>query len=452
MRKENLTVMGVFLALSVSAAGVAYAGSVKKAPSADVLTKVAKTSNPFKLPDGGEGSGLYLYSLTSALGERGLFKLSLDGDMTHLWSPATDDTHLFNGWLNNGNVCGFNSIVINEQLEILRYDELDFDTGSLVSSQDLDPNDYLAYFRQCVYVPSTNRIFGVGGDEKNWSCVKYMEMDDLSKVTVVKNINYTQYLHCLCYNPYDQNVYAVTESKKFVRVDQETGDYEELMDLEYSSARKNFVHGLTYLPTADEYLFGLNTDDYTTELYRIDLESGIITEALQLPNCETIAFFINTDPGDPEVPLRPQYVSKNFSGGSLTGSFNYTLPTMLASGDEATGTLTWTLLVDGEEAATGEGAPGTEIEANVTVSQGTHFLEMCAGNNGHNGPTNKMYVYVGNDVPMAPQNVVLTEGKVTWDAVTEGVNGGYLDMDDLFYEVYIIDEYVGETTETDLTF
>ncbi len=452
MKKENLTIMFFFLALSMSASGMS-AASVDGHPSGGSVGKAAMALNTQKLPEDVYGSGLYAYSLTNNLSEMGLYNISLNGDISFLWKPETDDSYLFNGWLNNGRLCGINTYMEDDKVTILRYDELDFDSGKLLSSVDLGPGDWLPYFRQCTYIPDTNRIFGIGPDEKNWTCVKYLDMDDLdAPATIVKNINYTQYCYGICYNPYDKNVYAVTESKKIVIVNQETGDYEELMDINLPSMKSNYVHGFTYLPVEDEFLFAASTGDWNTILYRIDLKCGLVREVLQLPNAEAITFFVNTNPRDEEAPLRPEFVSQNFSGGDLSGSFNYTLPTVLAGGDEATGTLTWTLLVDGVEAASGEGMPGTEAVASVTVEQGMHFLEMSAANNGHKGPSDKMYVYVGNDTPRTPQNVTLTEGKVTWDAVSEGVNEGYLNLDDLFYEVYINDEYVGETSETELTF
>ena len=50
-----------------------------------------------------------------------------------------------------------------------------------------------------------------------------------------------------------------------------------------------------------------------------------------------------------------------------------------------------------------------------------------------------------NDQPTKPQNVVLTEDKITWEKVFRGVNGGYLDIDNLTYHIYLNGEEIGTT-------
>ena len=73
--------------------------------------------------------------------------------------------------------------------------------------------------------------------------------------------------------------------------------------------------------------------------------------------CGGYHIFVNTNPRDEEASFATGVCVAEFFRGDLSGSFNYTLPTVLAGGSEATGTLTWTLLVDGVEAASGEGMP-----------------------------------------------------------------------------------------------
>ena len=178
--------MFFFLALSMSASGMS-AASVDGHPSGGSVGKAAMALNTQKLPEDVYGSGLYAYSLTNNLSEMGLYNISLNGDISFLWKPETDDSYLFNGWLNNGRLCGINTYMEDDKVTILRYDELDFDSGKLLSSVDLGPGDWLPYFRQCTYIPDTNRIFGIGPDEKNWTCVKYLDMDDLdAPATIVK--------------------------------------------------------------------------------------------------------------------------------------------------------------------------------------------------------------------------------------------------------------------------
>lgn len=446
MKKTNFTLPGILLALAMMTPG-------QPAGAADASRHEApKAASVFRLPDLFR-SNLYAYSLTSGIEEMGLYNISLYGDMDLIWEAQVTDAYLFNGWMNNGRLCGLDIMSTEDAVQVLRYDEFDPETGELLSSLDLGADSWGGYFRQCTYIPEQNRIFGIGTDEKRWSCVKYLDMDDpTGEPVILTGINYTKYVYGICYNSSDKNIYAVTESNKFVRIDQETGEYEELMDIPLPKMRSNFAHGLVYLPTEDEYFFAASTNEWDTNLYRIDLAAGIIKEIGHTPNAEAISFMFSTDKVDPLAPVRAEFISNNFPAGSLTGSFSYRLPSELRGGSTASETLSWTLNIDGVKVCTGQGAPGSEISAPTTVSQGRHLLEMTVDNGSHRGPVLSTYVYVGNDTPKAPQNVVLVEGKVTWDAVSEGINDGYLNLNDLFYEVYINDKYIGETDGTELIF
>jgi hypothetical protein len=402
-------------------------------------------------------SDLYAYSLFGNNGAGvGMYKTSVAGDMEFMWERAEAGYHLYSGWMQDGKFCG---VLFSGGGESgVRYQEYDLATGQVLYTNDVDPKNHMNWFIWATYIPETNELFGVGRDENNWSCIKKINTENLKDsenfgdVTIVKNINYTQYVVAVTYNPIDKNVYAVTTDKKLVIVDQNTGDYETVMDLPIRDLKSEYPQALVYLPTAGEFLFSAQFEDYTTEYYRIDAEAKLVFETAQLPNADCISCLISTDAGDMKAPSRPEYKGIDFKDGALEGTVSFILPNTLAGGEEATGTLTWKLLADSEQLATGEGKPGEAVDANVTMTQGSHILEMVAIQDGHESASTKVKVYIGNDVPLAPANVHLEEGKVTWDAVTEGENGGYLNLDDIYYEVYIEDEYVGETEGTTLEY
>lgn len=404
------------------------------------------------------GTGLYAYSIINNLDENGLYSFSMDGKNTKIWASPFNDAYLFNGWLKDGRVCGINMMTSDGAPSLLRYNEYDFETGAVLASKVLDASNLMNFFKYCVYLPEKNQIFGVGVDEKNWSCVKTMNMDNFldseeqPEVTVVKNINYTQYILSICYNPIDKQVYAIDESNNMVRVNQETGDYETLVHIPGQAFATDRPQGLVYLPNKDEYLFAGMWNDLSTHLYRIDLTEKKVIEVGEVENDPYLTFFINTQEIDDMVPARPKFVSMSFPNGSLKGDIVFNMPSVLANGQPAPESLDWRLLVDGQEVATGQSSSAAEVSANVTLTQSTHTVEMMAINNGHEGPSAKTEIFVGNDTPKAPANVVLQEGKVTWDAVSEGVNGGYINLSDLTYEVYINDKYIGETDATEITF
>lgn len=462
MRKSNVILTGVLLGLSTSAmaflsmekAAVSLPASVQNETTP--IESVSRTPMA-KLAPRNISSGLYAYSIADNNGSSasGLYSTDLDGAMNRIWSADDDGWHMFNGWMYNGHLTGFTQHLTDGVYDGIKLIEQDFETGEILDSRSLDPSDYNTWFTHCDYIPEKEVIFGLGRDEKNWDSMKTMNINDLNDIKNLCTVYYDYLLLALAYNPYDNNVYAITRNKEFVRVNQETGEYEYLwtmMPLE--DMNSSYKMALTYLPNADEYLFAatLNDSDMTTVYYRLDVESQIVAQTAQIADSHLVTFFINTDEKDMEAPLRPEYVGMDFPDGKLAGSFTFTMSNVLAGGNAATEDLTWTFYADGEQITSGTAEPGASVEVSTELTQGLHTIEMASANGTHEGPSFKKQVFIGNDTPKAPTNIVLTEGNVTWDAVTEGVNNGYLNLADMTYEVYINNEYIGETAETTLDF
>lgn len=51
-------------------------------------------------------------------------------------------------------------------------------------------------------------------------------------------------------------------------------------------------------------------------------------------------------------------------------------------------------------------------------------------------------MYIGNDTPVAPLSVTLTERYVSWSPVTTGIHGAYVNPDEVTYNVYLNDELI----------
>lgn len=436
--------------LSVEKASLSLPESAQKKSEATKPT--SKTLPLAKVATRNVESGLYGYSIAGP--NAGFFRTDIDGTIEHLWSPAKERWHMFNGWMYDGKVTGFIQHQENGAYDGIELVEQDFETGEVLNSRTLDASNTNTWFTHCTYIPEKELIFGLGRDEMNWDTMKTMNINDLSDINNLRTIYYDYLIVAITYNPYDGNIYAITRTKDFIRINQENGEYEYLWSLPLPELNNDYKMALTYLPNADEYLFGatLNDGNYPTVYYRLDLESQILAESAQLGDSDVITFFINTDEKDMEAPLRPEYVGMDFPNGSLSGTFKFTMSEVLAGGEAATSDLTWTFYADGEETATGTAACGASVDVAVELSQGMHTIEMMTANGSHSGPSFKKQLYIGKDTPKAPTNVVLAEGNVSWEAVTEGVNNGYLDLSDMSYEVYINDEFIGETKETSLDF
>ncbi|MDR4988424.1 MAG: carboxypeptidase regulatory-like domain-containing protein [Bacteroidales bacterium] len=105
---------------------------------------------------------------------------------------------------------------------------------------------------------------------------------------------------------------------------------------------------------------------------------------------------------------------------------------------------------------------GGEVYLDTDIDEPGVYGYMVVGVNAAGaGPGASASVYVGEDVPAAPGNVILmadgNDGHVSWDAPTEGLNGGYLSGDNLVYTVIrmpdatVVAEDIEETEFLDTT-
>jgi len=465
MRKLKLFLSGGLLALSTTAIALSFnvsdisLGRNAGFPPATKDVKTADASE-YVIPKAPlrsdiAASGLYAYSL---LGDNnapsGMYETSLDGKMTHLWNPAENGYHLRGGWMYNDRYCGLLTHSTNGEFDVVRYQEYNLTTGQVLSTTDLDGRNLMNGFDHCTFIPEDKVIFGMGYDNREWICLKTMSIEDFSDVKVIIDLDYDEYIVAICYNPVDKNIYAMTIKGVVVRIDKETGEYETLYQTPIPPIRSDYNQAMIYLPTADEYLFAacLNDGNYSTIYYRIDLEEMKTIESAKLPNNDFISSLVYTEQRDTEAPLRPTDIKSNFNNGSTTGSISFTLPTTNLGGTGLSGSLSWTVFCDGEKIGEGTGNPGKEASANATLPEGNHIIEVSAAAGNHAGPSAKADIFIGYDTPNAPTNVVLEAGKVSWNAVTTGINGGYINLDDITYEVYIDDQYIGETKDTSIEF
>ncbi|TVQ09180.1 MAG: DUF4397 domain-containing protein [Bacteroidetes bacterium] len=128
------------------------------------------------------------------------------------------------------------------------------------------------------------------------------------------------------------------------------------------------------------------------------------------------------DLGVLEVALAWTNPSETFDGGTLT---ELTEVRVLRNGELIHTVTTPTI-----------GGAVTYTDDDITAA-GTYSYSVYGVNTDGEGPAASVSVYVGEDVPAAPEDVTLVaqgnDGHVSWTAPTEGLNGGYISGTDLTY-------------------
>lgn len=99
-------------------------------------------------------------------------------------------------------------------------------------------------------------------------------------------------------------------------------------------------------------------------------------------------------------------------------------------------------LPDGTEVASAEATPGEKAEVNVECRHGWNLFKLVAVSEAGEGYPVAVRKFIGSDIAKAPVNLKAVWGtkdsevKLTWDVVSEGVNGGYVDADNTTYNIY----------------
>lgn len=148
-----------------------------------------------------------------------------------------------------------------------------------------------------------------------------------------------------------------------------------------------------------------------------------------------------------EVPDYVTDLSVDCAEGSNTVNISFRAPVKTVAGTDLTNITSVTIACDDDvvEVMTGV-VPGQECSfVHENVDDGEHTYYIYVKNANGQGLPFSADVFVGSDVPTAPQNVRLMDRDgvihLTWDPVTKGANGHYVDPDKVVYHVVRSDNH-----------
>lgn len=138
--------------------------------------------------------------------------------------------------------------------------------------------------------------------------------------------------------------------------------------------------------------------------------------------------------GDPQAPEAiDDFTVTPAAMGALSAGLAWTNPSLTQSGNPLTSLSSVSIYRNGgllyQNLNPGIGTP--ENYTDTHSQPGVYEYEIFATNSHGNSPKTNVMVYVGEDVPAAPANVLLTpvnddtDAEITWDEPTAGLHGGY---------------------------
>ena len=309
----------------------------------------------------------------------------------------------------------------------------DLETGELLEADEIDLDSNI------------NQLFSSAGfDAENgiFYGVTFSDTEDRPFTTYnVETKQYTYYApttlcSAITYNQETGEVVGIETvedgNTNLISYDPTSGEASVMASVNYFT---DYPGGLCYSPEDGGYLWNPNSDDWS-KLVLIS-PAGEVTELCDLDGYAEFTVLVNTElkKVDANAPGKPSIDSVEFEGPSLTGKVTVTLPEVTEGGKELTGSVNYTLYANDEAVSEGSAAAGSTLTLDVTVAEGMNTFSLECTVNDLTGRAATIRQYVGNDVPCAPEFVLLTSSTVSWDAVADGVHGGYLDAAAVTYTV-----------------
>lgn len=178
----------------------------------------------------------------------------------------------------------------------------------------------------------------------------------------------------------------------------------------------------------------------SSKLYTVDLTTGAAEVVGEFTNNNMIMLLTVPEALADGAPTAATDLTSHFTDGNLNGTISFKLPTTNIKGDNLTGEVSYSISEGADVLASGSGAPGADVTESLTFdTDGLKNIKVSTSNSDGKGEIAKTTMYVGYDTPKGAGNVSLAINEETgdvslsWDAVTEGVNGGY--VGDVKYDV-----------------
>lgn len=229
----------------------------------------------------------------------------------------------------------------------------------------------------------------------------------------------------------------VATSSALNKIDKTTGEVTLIGETGHAP---QYLSSATIDTKTGRMFWTVNPPDETGYLCEVNLATGAATKIVDFALDDEIMGLCVVAPAAEEgAPAAVTDLAADFSEGALSGNVSFKLPTTLFDGSAATGTLGYKVLANGQQVADGTGAAGADVTAPVTVEEaGEYTIVVTASNAVGDGPKAKLTLFIGKGTPKSPEAALVYEGgkmKLSWPAVTESADGGFIDPAAVTYSV-----------------
>lgn len=381
---------------------------------------------------------------------------SMDEVMSDGSSPVTlynMTDYLGAAAIKDGKLIAYSQQFIWGMVSEFGFGEYDLTTGERLSYQVLNIQDLSNAVMTMAYNPDTEIIYAytysTDGESMNFCSININNPEH--KTIIKENLSIPEVAISFTYSPKDGKYYGVNVQGIFAEVNVTTGELIEVIDTGLEQA--GYITGLCYSVKDDAFIWNTNLYDDSSALYAIDIEEQSCTKLTDYNNYAQYNFLVTNDEvANSNSPRKALVEEISFEKGNLNGYITYQMPTETYSGEAISGELKYHSFVDGNLHEEGTAEAGETVTINYSdLEQGNRtFSLIVSDNSGLESPTTLTTAYVGYDNPKAPTNVKFNQEGISWDAVTDntGRNGGYVDVEDMKYDVYVDNKKIATTTDT----
>lgn len=411
----------------------------KARPAAARLAAPKARRAPLRI--GATGSSLYGWLSYTDLdgGKEGLYEIELNGNYT---GPiASEDNCASCSWVRDGKlyatfVSEFWGYIMGNSLTTY-----DLATGAELETVNISMDSMETVYSQMAYDSDADMLYGYGytADGEGYQFVS-CSPTDLSTPTAIVAVDAVP--ASMTYDAINGQLVGMF-GNQLMKIDPATGGTSLLATAPVTPAYKG---GICYSPIDGGYLWDADYNDADdvehSVLYKITVPDYAFTKVADYANLELFSTIVCADTKAIAATAPGSFTITRIqpNNGELNATGLFTAPTLNFGGSEIpAGTMIeYTVSIDGAVNATGQVAPGSMLPINFTdLTEGNHRFSIFGAIDGAAGPEVSVVEYIGNDTPLAPANVTLGETSITWDAVTAGVNGGYVQADAVTYDVTV---------------
>lgn len=399
---------------------------------------------------------------------RGLFSFNPFGsELDMLWEDqlaynedgTISTVNMLGGWIREGRLCGFESYYPIPSLDYFHYVERDLLTGEIIVDRQVDTknNNWSNFFLFATYCPVDDRVYGFGFNANRTGFVfKSAPSTDLDQATIIKRCQGNEFCKSVAFNTEQGILVGMNAKCELVEIDVNTGNQTTIFTPTLNPAPDyDIASGLIWIPSRQAYgwnFYTVNADVPVSNFKLLDPVKQTVTDLRSFPRGYNFNYFVaenNVPEASANAPEACTGLAAHFSGVDTKGNFTFTLPSKLVNGGAISGNVKYTLYVDNKAMLDGEGAPGANITTSeVELTSGSHYVRVLPQSGDESGLGELIAVFIGEDIPMAPVNVTLTETTLSWDPVTRGLHGGALEG--VEYDVYFGTRLIDQTSATSI--